>query len=131
MADSWPYTELGEPVNPEEACIITCKAGGTISKGQVVAISAAFAVPDGPTVTAWSSGAAFGVATRDASSGDSVPVLVYGLVKVTAGGSVSAGARLEPGTGGKVVTLSSGVEIGRAMTGASADGDTLLIWVRL
>ncbi|MEM3646589.1 MAG: hypothetical protein QW334_00390 [Thermofilum sp.] len=99
-----------------------------MTKGQVVKISAA-ATLDGPTVVASTAGAvALGVAIETGAQGNYVGVLIYGPVKVTGGGSISAGGKVEPGAG-KVVALSTGTPIGTALTGASADGDTLLVWI--
>ena len=44
----------------------------------------------------------------DAASGELLGVARGGVVKVAAGGSISAGAQVEVGTAGKVVTLASG-----------------------
>ncbi|MEM7820411.1 MAG: DUF2190 family protein [Candidatus Aenigmatarchaeota archaeon] len=130
MADSWPYSDLGEPVDPNNSIIIKAKAGsGGVTKGQVVKLSAA-ATLDGPTVVAATAGAvALGVAISGGAAGEYVGVLLYGPVKVTGGGSISAGAKVDPNDGGEVVAHSTGTIIGTALTAASADGDTLLVWV--
>lgn len=130
MADSWPYSDVGEPVDPKNSIIIRAKAGGSISKGQLVKVSAA-ADLDGPTVVATAAGTdvGLGVAIEAASSGEYLSVLVYGPVKATAGGAVTAGAKLDPAAGGKVAAHGTGTIVGTALTGASADGDTLLVWI--
>lgn len=68
-------------------------------------------------------GRAFGVAKHDAESGQLVGVARGGVVKVLAGGSISAFAEVEIASGGKVVTKSSGAAVGYAVTGASNDTD--------
>lgn len=63
---------------------------------------------------------AFGVAASDAASGATVAVLRGGIVHVACGGTITAGAQVEVGTGGKAVVLASGVAVGQALeTGAS------------
>lgn len=75
--------------------------------------------------TATAAGNALGVSRSDASSGDYVTVDVIGTAAVTAGAAVAAGAAVEVGSGGKAVTHASGVTVGRALTAATADGDTI------
>lgn len=65
---------------------------------------------------------ALGVAAYDIANGARGPVIVEGVVPVTASGSIAAGAQVEVAATGKVATLASGKAVGIALTGA-ADGD--------
>ena len=58
---------------------------------------------------------AFGVAARDIGSGEIGTIERAGILHVTAGGAITAGARIEVGAGGKAVALSSGVAVGQAL----------------
>lgn len=69
---------------------------------------------------------AFGVAGYDAGSGATVPVIREGIVPVTAGGSITAGAEVEVGTGGKAVTLATGKAVGYAVGTGSTDADVFV-----
>lgn len=56
----------------------------------------------------------------DGDKNHTVTVIVHKpLVYMTAGGAVTAGAKLEVGASGKVVTLSAGEQIGQAITGGA------------
>jgi len=121
---------LGETLHTPE-WVETCKAGGTITKGQVVKLSSAPGSDGIATVAAAAATEiAYGVALRNASSGDYIPVLKRGYVTVTAAGSVTAGGYIKPAAGGKVQAATA-FEMGWAVTGASNDGDTLLVRVVL
>lgn len=121
---------LGETLFTPEA-VITAKASGTISKGQVVKLSAAMGADGIPTVTAAGAGEqAYGVALQAGSSGAYITVLKRGHVTVTAAGAITAGSIVKPAANGKVQAATA-FELGWAETGASADGDTLLVRVVL
>ncbi|WP_341258222.1 capsid cement protein [Gordonia malaquae] len=68
----------------------------------------------------------FGVASYDAATGKTVTVLRGGIVPVACGGVVAAGAQVEIGTGGKVVTLASGVAVGQALETGANNSDVLI-----
>jgi predicted RecA/RadA family phage recombinase len=93
-------------------------AGADIQKGQVVYVSADMTVS--PTTGA--SAAVLGVAMMDCKAGEPIAVECEGLFKLTAAGTIAAGARVESAANGKVA---SGTEntIGVALNAASADGD--------
>lgn len=98
----------------------------------VLPVTAAAAITAGRAVTAAgavasAAGNALGIAQTDGSTGDLVPVNVLGTAVATAGAAITAGAAVEVGSSGKVVTKSSGVTIGRALTAAAADGDQVEI----
>jgi predicted RecA/RadA family phage recombinase len=70
--------------------------------------------------------APFGVAAYDAASGEQVGVIRGGIVPITAGGTIAYGARVEVATGGKVVTLASGVPVGKCLTAATNNNDAMI-----
>lgn len=53
-------------------------------------------------------------------------VVLKPFVHMVAGGAIAAGADIELGTGHKVVTLATGVKVGKAITEAAADGDEII-----
>lgn len=63
-----------------------------------------------------------GVAASAAATGGLVTVVRGNsrVVKVTAAGTIAAGAEVEVGAAGKAVTKSSGVAVGYAITGAAS-----------
>lgn len=72
---------------------------------------------------------AFGVATRDTASGARVSVehRPGTILPVTCSAAVTFGAEVEVATGGKAVTRTSGVAVGRAVsTSSAADTDVFV-----
>lgn len=78
---------------------------------------------DGNVATA--AAAMKGLAISDAALGEQVAVDVLGTSIAIAGGLIAAGAELEVGAGGKLVTKAAGVTVARALQGAAADGDLI------
>lgn len=75
--------------------------------------------------------AALGVAKYDAThvSGGTPVGVITGpgtIVFVTAGASVSAGAEVEVGSGGKAITLASGKAVGKALEDGTNNNDMLI-----
>lgn len=130
MANSSPVG-LGETLFTPEL-VITAKVGsGGVAKGQVVKLSAAMGLDGIPTVVAAGAGEqAYGVALQTGAAGAYITVLKRGHVTVTAAGSITAGAMVKPAANGKVQSATA-FELGWAETGASSDGDTLLVRVML
>ena len=103
---------------------ITAEATASITARRLVAPSGNRTAGGNIAVaTATAAGPALGVAVSDAASGDLLGVARGGVVKVAAGGSITAGAEVEVGTAGKVVAKSSGIAVGLAVTGASNNTD--------
>jgi len=73
-----------------------------------------------------SGAAALGVFGDSAEAGDDVAVDL-GIIPVEAGGAITAGAEVQAGTNGKVITKSAGIVVGRAIDTATADGDIIRI----
>ena len=78
--------------------------------------------------TATAAGKILGVAAFDAGLAARLSVIGEGVVPVTAGAAITAGAEVEVGTGGKAITLASGKAVGRALTTAANNAD---VYVRL
>lgn len=94
-------------------------AAGTLAQYQPVDAT-------GAAVSA--AGNAIGTANVAAVSGDRYTATIMGTALAVASAAISAGALVEVSTTvSKVVTKSSGVAIGRALTAASADGDIIEI----
>lgn len=66
-----------------------------------------------------------GLTTMDAKSGTRVPYAVLGTAVGIAGAAVAAGAALEVGAAGKLITRAAGITVGRALTAAAVDGDEI------
>jgi len=63
----------------------------------------------------------------DALTGERASLGLCGVATVKAGAAVSAGALLEVGSLGRVITRSAGVVVGRAITAATAADQNLLM----
>ena len=96
-------------------------AGADIVKGQVLYVSGDMTVS--PTTGA--SAAVIGVAMMDAKAGEPIAVECEGLMKLSAGGTITAGAKVASGADGKVVAGTENT-IGVALEGASAGGDVIV-----
>lgn len=120
---------------------ITVKADGAITGKRMIVYSDAFesgpvittatlpATYDGGNIEAATCGAglrASGIAAYDAASGTILP-MIRGkgtIAPVTSGAAITAPAEVEVGTNGRVITLASGIAVGRATTDAAgADVD--------
>ena len=78
--------------------------------------------------TATAAGKILGVAAFDAGLAAQLSVIGEGVVPVTAGAAITAGAEVEVGASGKAITLASGKAVGRALTTAVNNAD---VYVRL
>lgn len=106
---------------------VTVKTTAAVTGKTFVGVSA---TPDADglikAATATAATKAFGVAARDIASGDIGLILRGGIVNVTAGGTIAAGAEVEVGTGGKAVTLASGKSVGTAVSAGTSNNDVLV-----
>ena len=107
---------------------ITVLATGAVTGSTFVDVSATRDTASGlvKVNTASAAAKAFGVATSDIASGATGSVIREGLVFVTAGGSISAGAEVEVGSNGKAVTLASGRAVGKALETGSNNNPVLV-----
>lgn len=102
--------------------ILTLGVTAAAALAQHIAVTAAGAV-----ATAGSNAAGF--TETSAASGERVPFTALGTAIATAGAAIAAGDAVEVGTAGKVITKTTGVAVGRAMTAAAADGDKIEVLV--
>ena len=96
-------------------------AGADVKKGQVVYVSGDMTVAP----TSGASAAVLGVAMFDAKAGEPVAVECEGLMKLTASGTIAAGAKVVSAAGGKVAAGTENT-IGVALSAATADGDVIV-----
>jgi hypothetical protein len=111
---------------------LTFQAGGTVTGGRFVTITGSetgygtlVTTTTGGNITGVHSTAAArtsGVARYDVASGAKGGLIRGGnIVQVTASAAITKGDEVEVATGGKSVTLASGVAVGRAITTGSTD----------
>jgi hypothetical protein len=107
---------------------VTALTTGAVTGKTFVGVSATRDATTGLVKVATATAAAkpFGVATFDAASGATMPVQRGGILFVTAGGAITAGAQVEVGSGGKAVALASGVPVGTALETGSNNNDVLI-----
>ena len=96
-------------------------AGADVTKGQVLYVSGDMTVS--PTTA--SSPAVIGVAMFDAKAGEPVAVECEGLMKLTASGAITAGAKVTSAADGKVATGTDNT-IGIALNTVTAGGDVIV-----
>lgn len=122
---------LGEPLGPGAQIAITVLLAGSVTKGQLGQFSDTEAWP--PTaIAATATSKTDGVFGKAGDSGDYVPFLVLGIVKVIAGGAVTAGAAIKSDATGRAVACLAanvGLEGGKAMMSAGEADDEFLILV--
>ncbi|GAB7039710.1 MULTISPECIES: DUF2190 family protein [Catenuloplanes] len=111
-----PFEEPGQRITAQASATVTGKRFVNISGNRTAGGKYQVA-------PATAAGAVFGVATYDAASGEPVGVIRSGIVPVTAGGTIAAGARVEVGTNGQAVTLASGVAVGQCVDGVTSGND--------
>ncbi len=129
--DLVPQAVLGEIVS-SNALILTCKCDeNNVRKGRFVTITADENWP--PVVhEADSTEKAFGVALKTGNNGDYIPVCIYGIVKMYAGGLVSAGAGVKTDNEGRAVAALAADESlsgGRALMSAGEADDQFIVLV--
>jgi len=136
MTDKYSLINVGDCLDIGSAVVIPCVCASSVTKGQVVKANA-HADNGLPTVAPQAAGTlttSLGVALKSGDSGETIPVLVFGVVKVTAGaGGCTVGqsigatpASSDPGT---VANNSTGGQIiGRALQTLSS-GDTGLVFI--
>jgi len=140
MADLFPALALGECLDEAQATIITCRLAGSVSKGDVVARSVAVSGELDSVVQAGAnSELVIGVALRGGVSGEYIPVLKQGIIKVTASGAIIGGTKIKAAATGRVAAMVADTftalqlvaqVIGRALQ-TFADTDTGLVFIDL
>lgn len=103
---------------------ITCRAVGNVTGKTLVKLVAGGADQVPAVSTAGVGDVAYGVAGWDKEDGGKVTVYRRGVLSVTAGAALTAGSRVEPGAGGRVVAATTGTPVGQvhadAASGANA-----------
>jgi hypothetical protein len=95
---------------------LTVKAAAALTANRAVTVAGA--VP--------AAGAAcIGVTRTAGATGDLVPVDALGTTMAEAGAAVAVGDALEVDNLGRVITLNTGVKVGRALQAASAAGKVI------
>lgn len=91
---------------------ITRKATAALAKYQYITAAG---------VVAAAGAAGLGLVTTDADSGDDITTDVLGTSTAIAGAAVADGARLQVGTGGKLITATTGVPVAQALEAGTTD----------
>lgn len=104
---------------------ITVLTLGVTAAADVLAARAINALGAVPVAGATSAG----LTTMEAKAGTRAPYAALGTAVGIAGAAVAAGAALEVGTAGKLITRTSGVMVGRALSAAAADGDEIEVFL--
>lgn len=124
----------GQEVGPVEPQMVPCVVGtGGVTKGRFVKLADEVVVP--PKVVACGAGElAFGVAMATKVEGATVLVLVFGVIKMLAGGAFACGTHVKSDAAGKPVAdaaPSFAATAGKALQKASTAGDGILIFAGL
>lgn len=130
MATAIPLFRPGQDVTAQTTADVT---GGTcVSVSGPIVVgnpSAGTASTLLRVATAAAGTKAIGVAAYDAANGDRVAVITGPghVVPVTCGAAVTAGAEVEVGTSGRVITLASGKAVGQAWSTTTAADQTVYV----
>jgi len=128
MADHFSDINVGEALVQD--FVLSLKAYGSISKGDLVYLSNHTTGEIGAVSSATGTQVPVGQALKSASAGDYVPILVRGVAKVTASGSITLGTKVKSvAPGGSYVAASTAYAVtncGIALQTLS-NGDTGLI----
>jgi hypothetical protein len=90
----------------------TRKATAALTKYQYITAAGAVAA---------AGAAGIGLVVTDADSGDDITVDILGTSTAIAGAAVADGARLQVGTGGKLITATTGVPVAQALEAGTTD----------
>jgi hypothetical protein len=114
-------TTLTTPYVYEPGNEITAEATAAVTERQLVAVSASRTAGGNVSVAPAGAGArALGAAAWNASTGQLVRIARGGVLKVIAGGAITAGDPIAVGAGGTAVTATgSAVVVGHAINGAA------------
>lgn len=82
----------------------------------------------GQVNAATAAGEIVGILQNKPTAGQTAEVMVSGVSKAIAGGAIAVGDMCEVATGGsKLVTVSTGIPVAKALTAAAADGDIFTV----
>lgn len=102
MTDLWPDAEVGEMVS--DGTVLSFEAASTITKGDLVYLSADMTVSKCSAATQH----ALGVALSTVASGEFCSVCIRGVVKVSAGGAIDRGKAVQTDADANVIVLADG-----------------------
>lgn len=137
--DCIPFEEFADRVPAQATATVTGKRFVNVSANRIsgpgipaTAQVGASDPTDGGRIQvahATAAGRAFGVSSWDAATGEGLVVIRSGVVPVTAGANIAAGASVEVGTTGQAITLAAGVAVGICVNGvlSGADAEIALI----
>ena len=129
--DLIPEAILGELISAN-SLVLTCKCDeDNVRKGRFVTVTAGENWP--PIIHEADSGEpVFGTALKTGSNSDYIPVCIYGIVKMYAGGIVAAGAGVKTDNEGRAVAAlaaDDGKSGGRALMSAGEANDQFIVLV--
>jgi len=102
VTDLWPDAEVGEMVS--DGTVLSFEAASTITKGDLVYLSADMTVSKCSAATQH----ALGVALSTVSTGEYCSVCTRGVIKVTAGGAIDRGKAVQTDADANVIVLADG-----------------------
>ena len=123
MADLFPALALGDCLDEAQAVILPFKVvTDAITKGQLVKVSTHVTGELGSITVAVEGEKAHGVALKSGAVGDVIPVVVLGVVKVTASGAITVGFAIRAGgTTGGVRSAATSVTIPTGSVAVTSD----------
>ena len=119
--DLFPELDIGEALQAK--LVLSFKAQAAVHKGYPAKMDTHTAGEIGSVSEAGVGEKAIGIFMKDADADEMVAVLLIGVVKVTASGSITIGSAVKPATGGKVAAALRTVTIptgGTTVTSTSA-----------
>lgn len=123
--DCIPFYRPGDDITIQASAAITGKRFLAISGDRTSGPGLA-ATAEGSNYRAQHAGAgarAVGVSMYDVPNGGKVGMIVEGVVPVTAGAAIAAGAEVQSDGSGQAITLAAGKSLGVCMTGCGSGAD--------
>lgn len=108
-------TILYQPYVYDDGDELTCRAATPVSIGHLVMVASDRVNGNVSAGHAPAGGYCIGVAGSDAAAGDTFTAYSKGILRVLAGGTITAGDEIEVGAGGTAVTHTTGTVIGFAI----------------
>ena len=102
---------------------VTCRAVGAVTGKTLVKLVTGGADQAPHVSTAGAGDVAYGVAGWDAADGEKVTIYRRGVLSITAGAALTAGARVEPGANGAAVAATTGTPVGQVHADAASGAD--------
>jgi len=118
LTDLFPDCDLGQSVS--EVYRLSFKCESAVTKGACVKLDTHTAGEIGSISVAGAGDKPIGVALKSGDAGDYIPVLVVGVVKVTASGAISIGDPIKAAANGKVQAAVNTVTVPTGATGVTS-----------